>query len=94
MTMRIDFAQFAIPRDAANDELREWINELYRMWADTFDLLAEYQEGEYVKVVRCRDCERFEPTAKNGICHRSEFLPMWAEPNGFCAWAERKEVTR
>ena len=43
------------------------------------------------EIVRCRDCVHFEPTAKNGICHRSEFLPMWAEPNGFCKWAERKE---
>ena len=41
-------------------------------------------------VLRCADCMHFEPTAKNGICHRSEFLPMWAEPDGFCSWAERR----
>lgn len=41
MTMRVDFAQFAIPHNATSDELREWINELYRMWADTSDKLEE-----------------------------------------------------
>ena len=43
------------------------------------------------EIVRCRDCEHFEKTVQFGICHRSEFLPMWAELNGFCAWPERKE---
>ncbi|MBR4687079.1 MAG: hypothetical protein IKP01_02095 [Bacteroidales bacterium] len=43
------------------------------------------------EIVRCRDCEHFEKTVQFGICHRSEFLPMWAELNGYCAWPERKE---
>ena len=83
MSMRIDFAKFAIPHDATNDELRDWINELYTMWADTSDLLAEYQEGEYAKVVRCRDCEYFD-TRK---C-KSQW-PFCLD--SFCWWGKRKE---
>lgn len=52
---------------------------------------SKLSEAVREEIVRCADCMHFERTAKNGICHRSEFLPMWAEPNGFCAWAERKE---
>ena len=102
MTMRIDFAKFAIPHDATNDELRDWINELYTMWANTSDLLAEYQEDEYVKVVRCRDCDfSYEDELGNLRC-RGLLTEPWdyyndepsdgvkVEPSGFCAWAERK----
>lgn len=92
MTMRIDFAKFVIPHNATNDELRDWINELYTIWADTSDLLTEYQDGEYVKVVRCRDC-KFRCF---GECTRIDegFKDYWfaINPDGFCAWGERKVV--
>lgn len=26
----------------------------------------------------------------NGVCHRSKFFPIYAEPDGFCAWGERR----
>ena len=51
--------------------------------------VSHYEKRE--EIVRCKDCVHFERTARNGICHRSEFLPMWAEPGGFCAWGKRKE---
>lgn len=44
------------------------------------------------EIVRCRDCKHFEPRGLNGVCHRSKFLPIYAEPDGYCAWAERRDA--
>lgn len=47
------------------------------------------------EIVRCRDCERFQP--KNGSMLACKFVHrgfvQWrsAEPDGFCAWGVRKE---
>lgn len=48
--------------------------------------LAEYG---YVKVVRCRDCKLWE----SNDCEWNPFCndPDFDEPDGFCAWGERKE---
>lgn len=37
--MHVDFSHFVMPDDATDDELREWVNELYGMWADLHDAL-------------------------------------------------------
>lgn len=52
-------------------------------------------EGEKLpKIVRCRDCgdfDRWEYADGNmrNVCARFEFADV--TPDGFCAWAERKE---
>lgn len=62
------------------------------------DTLAEYG---YVKVVRCRDCKHLyipqwdeilaaEYGAPPIVCERTGDMDD-VEPDGFCAWAERKE---
>lgn len=45
-------------------------------------------ENKYIheRVVRCRDCEKFED--KWAFCN---LFCEDVEPEGFCAWAERKE---
>lgn len=48
-------------------------------------------------IVRCRDCRRFHPKDGSLLNCRFELydgLVHWryAEPDGFCAWGERKEV--
>ena len=95
MTMRIDFAKFAIPHDATNDELRDWINDLFTMWANTADLLAEYQEGEYVKVVRCRDCAYsihfFHHDDERWQCAEPHQEGDDVKPNAYCWRGRRKE---
>lgn len=51
-----------------------------------------------VPIVRCRDCvfftadvstvdERGEQIATGNLC---EWTELWTEPDGFCAWAERR----
>lgn len=52
--------------------------------------LAEYG---YVKVVRCRDCRAMRVKYGNtGIECWMNGEPFTVEPDGFCAWAKRKEV--
>lgn len=45
------------------------------------------------EIVRCRDCEYFLCLWIDGyVCKRNgkKFMP-WIDPDGFCAWAERRE---
>lgn len=40
------------------------------------------------RVVRCRDCKHYEPnTYSHFTC---KLLTFHVEPDGFCAWGERK----
>lgn len=50
------------------------------------ELNAWYVESE--PIVRCRDCKFYEPnTYSHFTC---ELLMFSVEPDGFCAWGERK----
>lgn len=54
-----------------------------------------YEEWSWLpvreRIVRCRDCKHYEPnTYSHFTC---ELLTFHVEPDGFCAWGERKEVT-
>lgn len=42
----------------------------------------------YVKVVRCRDCAYCMAYMAGTYC---DYMAHSVEPDGFCAWAERKE---
>lgn len=47
-------------------------------------------QSEYVKVMRCRDCKYYDDYT--GCCTRRDYIaPMATTPDGFCAWAERRE---
>ena len=70
-------------------DLNDYVNEIadklqHRVNQEALDkaagTLAEYG---YVKVVRCRDCKRFHMNVNGLDCPR-------LDPDGFCAWAERK----
>ena len=48
------------------------------------------------EIVRCRECRRFHPRESSLFSCRFELdngLVQWryAEPDGFCAWPEKKE---
>ena len=60
--------------------MREYIVKLDGPYA------AGYHVGE--EIVRCRDCEHYEDYG--GCCMR-RYQPMAVTPDGFCAWAERRE---
>ena len=69
-------------------EYREYIVRLSHDWAN--------KEGEKLtEIVRCRDCKRYHPKEGQMLSCRFEYegFVQWrsAEPDGFCAWAERKE---
>lgn len=52
-------------------------------------------------IVRCRDCVHMlsidlsdyygNPEPKLEVCKRVRGVPLDAEPDGYCAWAERRE---
>lgn len=50
------------------------------------------------RIVRCRDCKRYSEhewiiaTDVSDVCHFWHGEPTKVEPDGFCAWGERKEV--
>lgn len=41
-------------------------------------------------LVRCRDCEHYEPNTYS--CFTCELLQFHVEPDGFCAWGERRDA--
>jgi len=49
------------------------------------------------RIVRCRDCEHYSDhewiiaTDVSDVCHFWHGEPTKVEPDGFCAWASRKE---
>ena len=52
--------------------------------------LSAKEKDALAGIVRCRDCERYEWRKHLGRSYcRGEFP---TEPDGFCAWAKRKEV--
>lgn len=47
------------------------------------------------EVVRCRDCRHFDDRFHYQLCRRDmscDELAVFAEPDGFCAWAERRDA--
>ena len=75
--------------------MTEYVME-YDGWAEGIPV------GEYLRVrdamharkreevVRCRDCRYYKPnTYSHFTC---ELLMFHVDPDGFCAWGERKEV--
>ena len=61
---------------------------------DRFGIPAElFTEQE---IVRCRDCKRFQPNESSMLSCKFEYKEFiqWrsAEPDGFCAWGERRDA--
>ena len=58
------------------------------------DATAE-RRGDAVEVVRCRDCERFAVDQSDHEYRSGWWCKRWdtdmVKPDGFCAWASRKE---
>lgn len=45
------------------------------------------------EIVRCRDCVWFDGRPNYQLCRRDmscDEIALYAEPDGFCAWGERK----
>lgn len=46
-------------------------------------------------IVRCRDCRHYDPNDEPSEVYPDrywcELMAMYLQPNGFCAWGERKE---
>lgn len=42
------------------------------------------------RVVRCRDCKHFVTNIHGSYCQKS--ISTTSDPNGFCAWGERRDA--
>lgn len=49
-------------------------------------------ERELTEIVRCRDCIGLVETWDGWECERFSGEYHRAEPDGFCAWAERRDA--
>lgn len=71
----------------------------YIIRVDENDERWHYVEQQYThffgypitdEIVRCRDCKYYDDYT--GCCtRRDNVAPMAVTPDGFCAWAERRE---
>lgn len=69
-----------LPDSGAADEF------VAKMGVDDCRIYGYRLNGE---IVRCRDCVYYEPnTYSHFTC---ELLTFHVEPDGFCAWGERRE---
>lgn len=65
-------------------EVESYCSKVLTTWgvADNYSVSKERRED----IVRCHDCKYF----KSDICERVPY-GIKAEPNGFCAWGEKKD---
>lgn len=61
--------------------------------ATVFDLASTEFLSEYEQIVRCKDCVYFDKYENDeiSVCYRFDNEQPIVEPDGFCAWGERKE---
>jgi len=59
------------------------------------DFYSEHDGVKCEEVVRCRDCGWFEPDGSDHEYRSGWWCKRWdtdmVKPDGFCAWASRKE---
>ena len=68
-------------------------------WIETRELVLDAKPpkpADMVVVVRCRDCKRYQPREGQMLSCKFEYkdFTQWrsAEPDGFCAWGERRDA--
>ena len=68
------------------------MSEYERGYLDAQENMNLLPTVDAVEVVRCKDCKRYEENteARTRFCRR-ELNYMYAEPNGFCSYGERKD---
>ena len=67
----------------------KYFQEVYLMGVDhACDVLKQIAGNDVVKVIRCRDCKRFD--SEKHVC-RYWFSGDEYDENGYCSFAERKE---
>ena len=59
---------------------------------------TDEHEGHWLtgdEIVRCKDCKWFDGRPNYQLCRRDmscDEIAVFAEPDGFCAWAERRDA--
>jgi len=47
---------------------------------------------EKERIVRCKDCEYFTESMAWPGAHECDFINRVVEPDGYCAWGERRKA--
>jgi len=84
-------------------DIRQQLKKLVQDGCETADYIMRvsktpkdgiYAYEELQELVRCRDCKRYRPKEGQMFSCRFEYkdFTQWrsAEPDGFCAWGERR----
>ena len=78
------------------DALHEFVEKEFRNdtpyeWAWALTVVDHAPTIDAVEVVRCKECRMYEenPTAVTHLCRR-ELNYLYAKPDGFCSYGERK----
>ena len=72
-----------------------WLS-CYAIWdtSNTYPVMkSEHVAVALPEIVRCRDCRWFDSRPNYQLCRRDmscDEIAVFAEPDGFCAWGERK----
>ena len=63
------------------------MSEYITAWLDDIDMSHVREE-----IVRCRDCEYCSESMAWPGAYECDFINRGVEPDGFCAWGERREA--
>ena len=69
-------------------EERQKVNAILKYNKSICTRLKTLETQDAVEVVRCRNCNHYESCGDMGFCL---LVQAGAYPDGFCAWAERRE---
>lgn len=78
------------------DENGKWIPKKNVSTQDIYDELAKYQEKNYTRVIRCKDCKYYTDESLGWCEHHSHFTDEYMEnwtifiEQDYCSWAEHK----
>lgn len=97
----LDLLYVALPDGRVRAFIRNYLTPEQAIEATLSDSDATGErQRDAVEVVRCRDCKyvtdegygcKYFSHYEQGASYRWEDVPAEVEPDGFCAWASRKE---
>lgn len=91
-TLNAHLTKMLIATALNNTEYKTYASNVYRDIAvNRLSVWLEYApKADVVEVVRCKDCQYWDNYDDANRC-KHESGGMWAKPNAFCSYGERRE---
>lgn len=64
-------------------------NDFDKAFDEAVDAIEKQASKDYIKVIRCKDCEYFVLASGHRRCDLR--CKEMVEPEGFCSWAKKRE---